>query len=98
VRAQGDLPAALRSYQTSLEIVERLAKSDPGNAGWSENLKVSYAKLADIDEKLHAIPEARAALTAGRNVLVKLIADHPDNTQWKNDLAWFDAEITQLGL
>jgi hypothetical protein len=33
-RAQGDLAAALTSYQASLAIRERLAKADPGNAGW----------------------------------------------------------------
>jgi hypothetical protein len=31
-RAQGDLAAALTSYQASLAIAERLAKADPGNA------------------------------------------------------------------
>jgi hypothetical protein len=33
-QAQGDLAAALTSYQASLVIRERLAQSDPGNAGW----------------------------------------------------------------
>ena len=33
-QAQGDLAAALASYQASLAIAERLAKADPGNAGW----------------------------------------------------------------
>ena len=33
-QAQGDLAAALTSYQASLAIAERLAKADPGNAGW----------------------------------------------------------------
>jgi hypothetical protein len=32
--AQGNLPAALTSYQAGLAIADRLAKSDPGNAGW----------------------------------------------------------------
>jgi hypothetical protein len=31
---QGDLTAALTSYQASLAIRDRLAKADPGNAGW----------------------------------------------------------------
>jgi len=29
---QGDLAGALKSYREGLAIVERLAKSDPGNA------------------------------------------------------------------
>jgi hypothetical protein len=43
--AQGDLAGALKSYRDSLAIAERLAKSDPGNAGWQRDLSVSYAKL-----------------------------------------------------
>ena len=38
--AQGDLPAALTSYQASLAISERLAAADPGNAGWQRDLSV----------------------------------------------------------
>jgi hypothetical protein len=44
--AQGNLPAALVSYQASLTIRDRLAKSDPGKAGWQRDLSVSYDKSA----------------------------------------------------
>jgi hypothetical protein len=40
--AQGDLAGALKSYQDSLAIRDRLAKSDPGNAGRQRDLSVSY--------------------------------------------------------
>jgi tetratricopeptide (TPR) repeat protein len=43
-RAQGDLTAALESYQASLTIRERLAKTDPGNAGRRRDLSVSFNK------------------------------------------------------
>jgi len=33
-RAQGNLPAALESFRAALAIRDRLAKADPGNAGW----------------------------------------------------------------
>jgi predicted negative regulator of RcsB-dependent stress response len=32
--AQGDLGAALKSYEARQAIISRLATSDPGNAGW----------------------------------------------------------------
>src|ERR1700730_7287795 len=41
---RGDLKAALKSYSDSLAIFERLAQSDPGNAGWQRDLSVSYEK------------------------------------------------------
>ena len=40
--AQGNLPEALKAFRDSLAIVDRLAKADPGNAGWQRDLSVSY--------------------------------------------------------
>ena len=46
--AQGDLAGALKSYRDGLAISDRLAKSDPGNAGWQRDLSVSYDKVGDV--------------------------------------------------
>ena len=46
--AQGNLPAALTSYQAGFAIIDRLAKSDPGNAGWQRDLSVSYREVGDV--------------------------------------------------
>ena len=49
-QAQGNLAAALTSYQASLAIAERLAKADPGNAGWQRDLSVSHNKIGDVQQ------------------------------------------------
>jgi hypothetical protein len=56
-RAQGNLPAALTSYQASLGIAERLAKADPGNAGWQRDLSVSHNKIRSASS--NALPTNR---------------------------------------
>jgi tetratricopeptide (TPR) repeat protein len=48
--AQGNLPEALKSFGDGLAIRDRLAKADPGNAGWRRDLIVSCVKLASIDK------------------------------------------------
>ena len=48
LRAQGNLTAALESYQASLAIRERLARADPGNAGWQRDLSVSHERIGDV--------------------------------------------------
>ena len=48
--AQGDLAGALRAFQASLKIAERLAAADPSNAGWQRDLWVSYWRMAHICE------------------------------------------------
>jgi hypothetical protein len=96
-RGTGDLKAALKSYSDSLAIRERLAQSDPGNAGWQPDLSVSYAKIGGVYRKLNETAKAREALAAGRAIIGPLLRQHPDQRQWKQDLAWFDARIVELG-
>ncbi len=61
--AQGDLPAALTSFQASLASVERLAEADPGNAGWQRDLSVSHDRIGDVQVAQGDLP---AALTSYR--------------------------------
>src|ERR1700720_4332092 len=57
-KAQGDLKAALKSYSDSLAIAERLAKSDPGNAGWQRDLSVSHNKIGNVQVAQGDLPVA----------------------------------------
>jgi hypothetical protein len=51
--------AALKSYSNTLAIFERLANSDPSNAGWQRDLSVTYAKLAGAYCKSNETAEGR---------------------------------------
>jgi hypothetical protein len=46
LKAQRNLPEALNAYRDSLRIAERIAKADPGNAGWQVDVAFSYWRLA----------------------------------------------------
>jgi len=46
--AQGHLAEALKSYQDSLAIRDRLAKADPGNAGWQRDPAISHDRVGQI--------------------------------------------------
>jgi tetratricopeptide (TPR) repeat protein len=94
--AQGNLGAALTSYQAELTIAERLAKSDPGNAGWQRDLSVSYGNLAKTFLKAEQSAKAREALSAGRDIIARLVAQFSDQALWKLELAWFDQQIAAL--
>jgi hypothetical protein len=87
----------LKSYHAKQDIILRLATSDPGNAGWQRDLSVTYANLADAYRRSNQTAQAREALTAGRAVIAKLVDQHPDQAQWKQDLAWFDTRIAERG-
>ena len=91
--AQGNLPAALTSYQASLAIRERLAKADPGNAGWQRDLALSYGRVATVEAQQGARDDALEALRARTGNHSRLSQQSPDNATLPNDLAWFDEQI-----
>ena len=76
--AQGNLPEALKSFRDGLAIADRLAKADPGNAGWQRDLIVSYVKMAEADRS-----QAKVMLTHA--------AEIANNMQSKGILAPRDA-------
>ncbi len=89
-----DFAAALKSYRNSL--ANRLAQSDPGNAGWQHDLAVSYVKLADVYRCSNDRGNALAALRQGEAIMDRLAKLSPDNAGWKDDLGWFDRQIAAL--
>ena len=92
---QGNLTAALTEYETEKTITERLAKADPGNAGWQHALAVSYGRLAFVYLRLSNVADALAALRKGRDIMTGLVAIEPSNARWKQDLAWVDDQIAK---
>jgi hypothetical protein len=93
---QGDLAAALRSYQASLAIRERLAKADAGNAGWQRDLALSYGRMAIVEAQQGTREDALDALWQGRNIISRLARQSPNNATLPNDLTWFDSQIAAL--
>ena len=85
--AQGNLPAALTSYQASLAIRDRLAKSDPGNAGWQRDLSVSYNKVGDVQVAQGNLPAALTSYQAGLAIIERLAKSDPGNAGWQRDLS-----------
>jgi len=89
--AEGNLPQALKAYQATLDIAEKLAAADPGNAGWQRDLITSNVKLADTGDQpakrlARALEIAQALRDTGRlnpadywmiDNLKKRIADLP---------------------
>ncbi|MCA3348788.1 MAG: hypothetical protein INF56_18485 [Roseomonas sp.] len=71
LRAQGDLPGALRAYQAGMAIRMSLTERDPGNTHWQRDVFVSRWRLADIHlllgERAAARPHAEAALALARD-------------------------------
>ena len=85
--AQGNLPAALTSYQAGLAIRDRLAKSDPGNADWQRDLSLSYEKVGDVQVAQGNLPAALASYQASLAIFDRLAKSDPGNGGWQRDLS-----------
>ncbi len=79
--AQGDLAGALSAYRAALAIAERLAASDPTNAGWQRDLSVSHDRIGDV--------LARRGTRPGRSP--------PTARPWRSASGWRPAIPTNAG-
>ena len=86
-RAQGNLSAALASYQACLALTDRLTKSDPGNADWQRDLAISYQKVGDVQAAQSNLPAALASYQASKAISDRLAKSDPGNARWQRDVA-----------
>jgi tetratricopeptide (TPR) repeat protein len=94
--AQGKLPEALQSYQAGRAIADRLAQSDPGNAGWQRDLSVSDEKVGDVLVAQGKLPEALQSYQASRAIADRLAQSDPGNAGWQRDLAVSYAKLADI--
>jgi tetratricopeptide (TPR) repeat protein len=86
-RKRGDLAGALKSYNDSLAIADRLAKSGPGNAGWQRDLSVVYEKLGDVQKAQGDLARALKSYNDGLAIRDRLAKSGPGNAGWQRDLS-----------
>ena len=91
--AQGDLAGGLKSYRDSLAIRDRLAQSDPGNAGWQRDLSVSYEKIGDVQVAQSDLVGALKSYRDSLAIMEPLTTSNPDNAGWQRHVAVSHAKI-----
>ncbi|MGO9459249.1 MAG: tetratricopeptide repeat protein [Rhodomicrobium sp.] len=85
--AQGNLPEAMKSFQASLAIRDRLARADPGNAGWQRDLSLSYERIGGVLVKQGNLPEALKSFQANLAIRDRLARADPGNAGWQRGLS-----------
>ena len=84
---RGDSSRALDMYSNGLAIAERLAASDPGNAGWQRDLSVSHDRIGDVLRAQGNLPNALEAYQASLEIAERLAVSDPGNAGWQRDLS-----------
>jgi len=86
LKAQGNLPEALKSFREDLAIADRLAQADPGNAGWQRDLSVCLEMIGDVLVAQGNLPEALKSFRDGLAIRDRLAQADPSNAGWQFDL------------
>jgi tetratricopeptide (TPR) repeat protein len=84
--AQGNPAGALASIQTAVDFVERIAKTDPSNAGWQSVLAAVHDRKGSLLQTQGDAPGALASYQSARAVRERLINIDPANPFYQKTL------------
>lgn len=94
LHAQGKPEQALATYRRGLEIAERMvATGSLAEANYQRDLAVSYHKIGSLEALLGNMEAARDLLEKGRAIIAQLDRIAAHRSQWRSDLAKFDAAL-----
>jgi tetratricopeptide (TPR) repeat protein len=86
LQTKGRLDEALAAFREALAIFQRLASTDPSNAGWQRDLAVAHAKVGDILQTQGRLDEALAAFREAFAIFQRLASLDPSNADWQREL------------
>jgi tetratricopeptide (TPR) repeat protein len=79
-----------------MAIRERLAKSDPNNAGWQRDLTVSHNEIGDVLVAQGDLPGALESYRASMEIAQRLAKSDPNNAVWQRDLAVSNERLGEI--
>ncbi|MBN8284911.1 tetratricopeptide repeat protein, partial [Zoogloea sp.] len=85
--AAGDLAAARRSFEDSLQIARRLAAANPGSAEAQRDVSVSLEKLGDVHVAAGELTAARTSFEASLQIARRLAAANPGSAEAQRDVS-----------
>ena len=87
-RSSGQAQRRARQHRSSLAIRELLAKSDPSNAGWQQNLAISHNQIGGALQVQGNTGAALEAYQAALAINQRLAEFDPTNAGWQQNLAF----------
>ena len=86
-RQSGQVTEALASYQQGLEICQKLAAANPGDARAQRDLSIAYEKLGNVQLQSGQATEARGSYQKMHESYLKLAAADPRDVRTQRDLS-----------
>ena len=85
--ARGDIEGSLKSYNDSLDIADRLAKSDPRNTGLQLALSAASDRIGEVQEAKGDLAGAFKSYSDSLAVRDRLVKSDPGNVEWQHALS-----------
>jgi len=92
----GDTEGALRSYKTSVSILERIATITPNKGSVRRQLAASYSGLGDLLYAKTELAESLKNYDKALGLLLGLVAEDPANDELRRDLAILYSHLGDL--
>lgn len=96
LRKEGQLPAALASFQSSAATIRHVADLDPGNAKLRYELAGVEDEIGDVLTSEGALDQALAGYREARAYREALVAFDPTNREWVQTIGWSDLRIGDI--
>ena len=93
-KVRGDLTAAKAAYLQAQAVADRLAKANPGDAGWQRDLSLSHEQIGAVLQNEGNLPGALASYRASFAIAERLAKADPGNAGWQSDLS---VSLIQIG-
>jgi tetratricopeptide (TPR) repeat protein len=93
---RGNLGGALDTYYGAKATADRLAKADPGNAGWQRDLSGSYDRIGEILAARGNLSEALKSYHDGLEIADRLAKADPGNARLQRDLSACTTQVIDV--
>jgi serine/threonine-protein kinase len=82
-----DKAEALRWYQKARDLLRAVSRTDPSGVGYKKELGLATFDISTVHGAMNRRPEEKVALEQAREIQEALVEAHPDNTDFRIDLA-----------
>lgn len=94
--SRGDLPAARRAFEESLDLAKQLAGRNSDNGEWQKGLGASHFWIGYVDWRQNDLEHAEAEFREYQAIAETVAKKRPDDPQWQLEVAYAYSNLGSL--
>jgi tetratricopeptide (TPR) repeat protein len=93
---RGDYDEALRRYDESLKLLERLVAREPSQSKWRRNMAAAHSKIGETRSSRGDAAGALRSFRESERIMTELVSADPNNTRWMRELGTCKERIADI--